>query len=209
MMGRLRPTAVLLLLVTVAGLAPAGCSRPNPPRAAQAPRLIVDGSVADDFRALAQTTWDQFLAAFAARTTCFGDVTLAAAVDLTDRAAYDPQTAVVTVRAPGTSAMLQSALIHEWAHHVEFQCAAQQEMRSAFLAAQGLPADTPWRLDDTPASARKSGASYPVERAWADRPSEQYAEAAIELVLGRRQIPTEARVSVAAVHVLEEWASGR
>jgi len=43
---------------------------------------------------------------------------------------------------------------------------------------------------------------------WASIPSEQYAEAMVELVLGGRPIRTGARVSPGAIHVLEAWARG-
>jgi hypothetical protein len=178
------------------GVAAAGC-RASPDR----PRLIADESVAGDLAALAGETWEQFLAVFAARNDCFGDVHLHASPTLANRAAYDPDTATVTVRVPGTRALLQSALIHEWAHHIEFQCPEQEEMRSAFLAAQGLPPDAAWRPNIAPADT--------LVDMWAEIPSEQYAEAAILLVLGRRQIMTAAPVSEDAVRVLAEWAAGR
>lgn len=155
------------------------------------PSLIVDDSVSSDLRTLAEETWDTFLAVFHARINCFGDVHLHAERVLGSRAVYDPDRATVTVRVPGTPAMLQSALIHEWAHHIEFQCEAHSALRQAFLTTQGLPLDTPWRPDTT----------------WADTPSEQYAEATIELVLGRREIPTKIRVTQEMVHVIEVWAT--
>ena len=160
--------------------------------AGQPPRLVVDGSVAADFEALALETWDQFLVAFRARSGCFGDVHVRAVYALDSRAGYDPDTATATVLVPGTPAMLQSGLVHEWAHHVEFQCNEQQDLRPAFLAAQGLPTDTPWRSPDESAIS----------------PSEQYAEAAIEFVLGTRPIPTEAHVTREAIRVVQEWAEG-
>jgi len=170
------------------------------PASLQCPRLIVDGTVASDFKALALETWDRFLAVFWARCDCFGDVRLRASGTLDSRAGYDPDSAMVTVRVPGTAAMLRGALIHEWAHHVEFQCEEHQELRPAFLAAQGLPPDTPWRADDAPVS-RSAGD-------WADIPSEQCAEAAIELVLGERPISTPVRVTREAISVIAEWAAG-
>ncbi len=165
------------------------------------PRLIADDSVREDLQALAEETWSSFLTVFGARAACFGDVRLHAARDLGDRGAYDPLTATATVRVPASAVMLQGALVHEWAHHIEFQCDAQSALRPAFLAAQGLPGDTPWRVSNLPASRS--------ETAWADRPSEQYAEAVVELVLGRRQIPTTARVRAGAVRVVRDWASAR
>lgn len=192
-----RSVSILIGLFIVMGLM--GCAQSQIPGSKQPPRLMADETVADDFRVLAMETWGQFLTIFQARTDCFGDVHLHAAYDLNSRATYEPDTATVTVRVPATPVMLQSALVHEWAHHIEFQCDAQQALRAAFLAAQGLPADTLWRPDDDPA--------HTPESAWATIPSEQYAEAAIELVLGRRQIPTTARVSLEAVQVLAEWAT--
>ena len=189
-----RILGVVLVAVSLLSTACALQARPIPK---PVPGLIVDNSVASDFASLAQATWRQFLDVFRARTDCFGDVYLRAATELKSRAAYDPKTATVTVRVPGTQAMLQSALIHEWAHHIEFQCPAQEEMRAAFLAAQGLPPDSTWRPDDAPANTPES--------AWATIPSEQYAEAVIEVVLGQRQIPTTARVSPKAVRVIEQW----
>lgn len=165
-----------------------------------APRLITDETVGNDLQALAQETWILFLAVFRVRSTCFGDVRLHTDKDLNSRAAYDPDIATVTVRVPATAAMLRGALIHEWAHHIEHQCGPHQQLRPAFLAAQGLPEDTSWQTDH-------SSADIP-EREWARIPSEQYAEATIELVLGARQIPTTARVRVEAVNVIAEWASG-
>ncbi len=184
----------------VAGLLLMSCAPPATSTAKPLPRLIVDTSVASDFSTLAQETWQQFLDVFHARADCFGDVYLHAATVLNSRAAYDPPTAIVTVRVPGTRAMLQSALIHEWAHHIEFQCPAQKELWPAFLVAQGLPTDTVWRPDDTPANTPESE--------WATIPSEQYAEATIEVVLGSRPIPTTAHVTTEAVHVIAQWAAG-
>ncbi len=183
--------ALLLVALVLAGGAPGG---------AGPPQLIVDESVAADFEALAQETWARFLAALAARSDCWGDVHLRASRDLHSRAAYDPATATVTVRVPATAAMLQGALVHEWAHHVEFQCAAHAELVPAFLAAQGLPPDTPWRPETLPAEIPTS--------AWASIPSEQYAEAMIVFVFGQRQIPTRVRLAEEAVGVLAEWAAG-
>lgn len=192
-----RSVSILIGLFIVVGLI--GRAPSQIPGSKQPPRLVADATAADDLRMLAEETWGQFLATFHPRTDCFGDVHLRAAYNLNARAAYDPDTATVTVRVPATPVMLQSALVHEWAHHIEFQCPAQQELRAAFLAAQGLPADTPWRPDDDPV--------HTPESAWAAIPSEQYAEAAIELVLGRRQIPTTAQVSGEAVQVLAAWAA--
>lgn len=190
----------LVALVLLAGGAAWSGGWLRSPDADRRPQLVLDGSVAGDLAALAGETWAQFLYALDGRTACFGDVNLRASRTLADRAVYEPATATVTVRVPGTRALLQSALIHEWAHHVEFQCKAHEELRGAFLVAQGLPPDTQWRPDGAPAELPAS--------LWAEIPSEQYAEAMIEFVLGSRQMPTSAPVKREAVRVIAEWAAG-
>ena len=87
-----------------------------------------------DLKVLATETWGLFVEAFEARSHCFGDVTLKAAYDLDSRAAYDPETSTVAVRVPGTPAMLQGALVHEWAHHLEFQCEEHKALRPAIAS---------------------------------------------------------------------------
>jgi len=191
--------SILTLLAVLVGGAIVGGRPGTLPLAADRPELIIYESVAVDFQALALQTWHRFLTVFWTRKDCFGDVYLRADQTLGSRAAYDPDSATVTVRVPATAAMLQGALIHEWAHHLEFQCKEHEDLRAAFLLAQGLPRDTPWRMVEKPELAAS---------AWADVPSEQYAEAAIALVLGGRPIPTGARLTSEAVGVLEKWAAG-
>ena len=141
----------------------------------------------------------QFLTVFAARKDCFGPVTVKADWDLSERAVYDPKTAIISIRVPERKEFLQGALIHEWAHHIEFQCPAHEELRAPFLAAQGLPADTVWR----------SGGSVNLQSdEWVYIPSEQYAEATITLVLGSRPSGPMTRINLESVAVLREWAEG-
>jgi len=168
------------------------------PRLQTMPRVIIDASVDQDFAAVIQETWRQFLSVFAARRDCFGDVRVKADYDLSDRAIYDPRTATVSVRVPERKAILQGALVHEWAHHVEFQCDAQAEMRAAFIEAQGLPANTPWRLEDGTTNISSSD--------WANIPSEQYAETVIVVVLGERPVSTRAPITAEGIDVIKAWA---
>lgn len=163
-----------------------------------APKLIIDASVDQGFAEVITETWTQFLFVFAARRDCFGDVLVKADYNLSDRAMYDPQTATVSVRVPERAAILRGALVHEWAHHVEFQCDAQTEMRAAFMEAQGMPANTPWRLE--------SGSINVLSSDWASIPSEQYAETTIVVVLGKRPIATNAPVTAEGMGVVRAWA---
>jgi hypothetical protein len=177
-----------------------GCSPSGLPPFRHTPELIFDESVGPDFRALAAETWSHFLKVFEARSGCFGDVRLHAAYSLDSRAGYDPDSATVTVHVPGTPAMLKSALVHEWAHHIEFQCNEHKDLRRAFLEAQGLPPDTQWRMDGVFLDR--------MNEKKVDLPSEQYAEAAIIVVLGSRQIPNGVTVTQEMVRAVEEWAAG-
>jgi hypothetical protein len=156
------------------------------------PLLRHDDSVPDDLRALADETWDDFLAAIPGRTDCVTEPTLHAAWDLNTRAVYEPDTSVLTVRVPGTPATLRSELLHEFAHHLEFTCPEQGELRDGFLAAQGFPTGTDWFTGDS----------------WETTPSEQYAEAVVELVEGRRTHQGGIRLTDEAIAVVREWGGG-
>lgn len=162
------------------------------------PRLIIDASVAPDFAAVIEETWGQFLLVFGARSDCFGDVRVKADKELSERAMYDPQTATISVRVPERAAILQGALVHEWAHHVEYQCEAQREMRAAFMEAQEIPANTPWRSP--------SGSVHLFSSDWANIPSEQYAEATIAVVLGERPVSSKTRLTAEGMEVIRAWA---
>ncbi len=151
-----------------------------------------DDTVPDDLRALADETWDDFLDAIPGRHGCVGEPTLSAAWELETRAEYSPRTATLTVRVPGTPATLRSQLLHEFAHHLEFTCPEHSELRAGFLAAQDLPDDSEWF----------SGPS------WEETPSEQYAEAIVELVEGRRSHLGGISITDEAVAVVRDWGKG-
>jgi hypothetical protein len=162
------------------------------------PRLLIDQSVAPDFRALMQETWWQFLGFFATRSDCFGDLRVVAVKELVDRARYDPATATMLVRVPERGSLLQAALVHEWAHHVEFRCAAQVEMRAAFLQAQGLAPDTPWY-------AAAGSVNLPPYQ-WARIPSEQFAETVAALVVEKPGLRTVVPITAEGMQVVWAWA---
>ena len=154
----IRTIAVLSLVVLMAACSDAP------------PQLRHDETVPDDLRALADETWADFLSVVPARHDCMGEPTLRAAWELENRAEYKPESAVLTVRVPGTPATLRSQLLHEFAHHLEFTCPEHNDLRSDFLAAQGFASGTDWFAGT----------------AWEETPSEHYAEAVVELVAGRR-----------------------
>lgn len=161
-------------------------------RSGRPPDLRFEESVPDDLRALATETWDEFLAAHDARLDCIAPTTLRAAWELDDRGEYLPASATVVIRVPGTAALLQTTLVHEFAHHVEFTCPDQEALRPAFLTAQDLPASADWFHGES----------------WETTPSEQYAEATVEVVLGRRAHNGNIHITDRATAVVRRWASG-
>jgi len=185
-----RLTATLVATAAVLSLAiTASADTPLPHR----PGISFTPAVPEDLRALASDTWQRFLDAFPARWGCLSDVTVTDTWgELGDRGAYDPEARLVTVRVPGTGPNLSATLVHEFAHHLEFTCPEQVQLRPRFLAAQGIPAGTPWRRGDT----------------WADIPSEQFAQATIQVVLGPRP-DSLVLLRPGAVAAIRDWGLGR
>jgi hypothetical protein len=157
-------------------------------------RLVMGDEVPDDLRALAAETFGAFEERFAARLDCMTDVHLVPVWEgLGDRAMYLPELATIQLRVPATANLLADSLVHELAHHLEFTCPEHGSLRPAFLAAQGHPAGAEWFIADR----------------WEDTPSEQFAEAVVQLVLGTRQQHVLAmRITEEAVAVVGAWGRG-
>ncbi len=175
-----------LLLVAVAAAATLLARRDR------APELIYADGVPSDLRDLGDETWDDFLAAHPARLGCITSVTLEAAWVLDTRAEYRPDTSTLVVRVPGTPATLRSELIHEFAHHLEFTCTEQIELRADFLRAQGFPPEAAWFEGAT----------------WETTPSEQYAEATVEMIEERRTHQGGILLKADAIEVVRNWGLG-
>lgn len=156
------------------------------------PELIIDDSVAADFTEVATEDWERFVAGFPAQHGCIGRVTLVADYTLDDLARYDPGSQTMAVRVPAPRVLLDRALIHELAHHLEFSCPSQVELRPAFLAALG-----------------RTGAKWFEGEEWEQIPSEIFAEAVVEYVLDERgRLHTEiGLIDPAAVDVVASWAT--
>ena len=183
----MRRAAILIIIATGITAGILLVARPDP-----APALRFDASVPDDLRALAAETWQDFLAAHPARWDCIPPATLSAAWELDSRGEYRPNGATVVVRVPGTAPTLRNELIHEFAHHVEFTCPEQADLRSSFLEAQGFPPAATWFEGD----------------AWETTPSEQYAEATVEVVLGRRPHHGNIQITARASEIVRRWGAG-
>ena len=157
--------------------------------ASSSPRIAFADGTPEDLQRLATAAWAEFITAFPGRRHCIGPVTVAPAKGLGDRAEYEPEGALVTVRVPGTAPNLRASLVHEFAHHLDYTCPRVRLFRPRFLAAQGMAPTRSWFR----------GAS------WEETPSEQFAEAAVEVVLGRTsRLRLHARGD--ALQAMRAWA---
>ena len=182
----MRRVLIFTAIVAAAAVVAIVLARPD-----SGPELRFDASVPDDLRAVAVEAWDGFLTAHPARADCIESINMSAAWELDDRAEYRPTTATLVIRVPGTAPNLTDDLTHEFAHHVEFTCPGHDELRPAFLAAQGFPASAQWFNGTT----------------WETTPSEQYAEATSVVVLGRRGNHDGIVISDEAIAIVREWAT--
>jgi hypothetical protein len=173
------PALLLLFALAMPGSAP----RPAD--------LWVNGASPADLRALIEETWERFVEAFPARRSCLAPVRVQGAWRLDGRGSYDPGRRLITVRIPGTAANLRASLVHEFAHHMEFTCPEQRDVRVPFLDAQGLPRSASWFEG----------------RSWETTPSEQFAEAVVQMVLGRPAHPA-VLIRPRSVALLRAWGRG-
>jgi hypothetical protein len=146
----------------------------------------------DDLRAVASGAWQRFADAGPACAGRLDGLTVGVAWDLPDRARYEPEGALVLVRAPGTAANLQATLLHEFAHHAEHRCAMDATFQKGFVDAAGLPPGTPWRGGER----------------WELIPSERFAEATVSFVLGEPPPHVLIRVTPREVRAVAAWAAG-
>ena len=162
----------------------AACSGPSDPA------LVFGNDTPGDLEELSSTTFARFVEVFPAQADCIGTVTLEGARELDDRARYDPASASITIRIPATAPQLEISLVHELAHHLEFSCPTHPELRAGFQTEQALEGE--WFDGET----------------WENTPSEQWATAVVELVLGRLDERARVNVSPAALAIVAAWAGG-
>jgi hypothetical protein len=177
-------------IVAVAAALLVGVAAAVAASARERPLIRFTDEVPDDVRALAASTLERFVAGFPARADCIAPVELTVAWTFPDRADYDPDRRLVTLRVPATALNMEATLAHELAHHLEFTCHAISELRPAFLAAQGIAPGTPWFTGPT----------------WERTPSEQYAEAVAWLVTGEPPALQRVALTGAALEVIRTWA---
>ncbi|MEE8407829.1 MAG: hypothetical protein V3S32_11865 [Acidimicrobiia bacterium] len=156
------------------------------------PTLLFGDDTPDDVREVANSTFEVFVSRFPDRADCIGRVTLVGARVLDDRALYIPEERSVILRIPATALHIESSLVHEWAHHMEFACESHQELRPSFLRSVGLPPDAGW---------------FDGEE-WERIPSEMFASAVVEYVLGRRDEASTIVLDPETIDFVRSWAGG-
>lgn len=175
----MRALVVMLLLLNA-------CSAPAPP-----PAFMFGANTPDDLRAVAAGTLDAVAEAFPAQLDCLDAIELEGAWELDDRARYDPERSAITLRIPATAPQLEISIVHEAAHHLEFACPGQVDVREPFIEAQGLPADMDWFDGET----------------WTATPSEHWASAVVMHVLSRPDERAGIAVTDDALEVIRAWAT--
>ena len=178
---RVRSTLVVVPIVLILLIA---CTPP--------PDLVIGETMAGDFTAVAVELWAEFEVFAAGRLDCFGSVTIQASTTLDDRAQYEPLERTITVLVPRSIPSLRESLVHELAHHVESACPAHEEGRASMLEAMGFPAEAPWFEGDR----------------WPETPSERFAEATVELLLGEREIAADVFLTETELQSVAQWWSG-
>jgi hypothetical protein len=146
----------------------------------------------EDLRAVASDTWQRFVDAVPACADRLAGLTIGVAWELSDRARYEPEQALVLIRAPGTAPNLEATLLHEFAHHADRRCGPSPTFRRGFTAASGLPAGTPWR----------------GRAAWDRTPSERFAEAVTTYVLGHPPPHVLVHLHPGELRAVASWAHG-
>lgn len=146
----------------------------------------------EDLREVASDAWQRFTDAVPTCADRLAGLTIGVAWELPDRARYEPERALVLIRAPGTAPNLEATLLHEFAHHAERRCGLNPALRRRFTAEAGLPDGTPWR----------SGAS------WDRIPSERFAEAVTTYVLGHPPPHVLVHLRPGELREVATWAHG-
>jgi hypothetical protein len=132
-----------------------------------------------------RATVADFVAVFEARRNCIGGAELQLVRELDDGdARYVAAEDLIEIEIPTSPRRFRESLVHELAHHVDRSCPDADVLRTDVMAMIGA---TDWTGQER----------------WEQRPSELWAEAVVEIVLGERvrferSIPLDERVVDAA-----------
>jgi hypothetical protein len=109
-----------------------------------------------------------FVGVFAARRRCIGGAELQLVHEIDDGdARYVAAEYLIEIEIPTSPRRFRESLVHELAHHVDHSCPDADVLRTELVTVVGA---TGWTGQER----------------WEDRPSELWAEAVVEIVLGER-----------------------
>ena len=146
--------------------------------------------VPDDVETEARSAVADFVDRFASRRDCAGGAEVVLVDDVPDGdARYVRADAVIEIEIPTSPRRFRDSLVHELAHHVEQRCPDFALLRDRILVLTGAD-------------------SWTGQPRWADRPSEMWAEAVVEVVLGERaRFGRSVPLDPALVDAVSEWAA--
>ncbi len=153
--------------------------------------VVIDPAMPDDVEVLATAVVASVREALPARIGCLEGLRVESDPDLADRARYHPADTTVVLRVPATAPRLTASLVHEVGHHLDAAC-ADDALRHAFAAAQGLDPEADW--DGTAGSG--------------DEPRELFAAAVVQVVTGEADLPRHGGVTAPAMDVVARWGRG-
>lgn len=179
-------SAVVLLLALVGVGSWAWWFRPS----ARDPVVRFTQSVPADVEAEARAAVADFVDTFEAHRDCPGtaEVVLVRNVAGGD-ARYVEGEGAIEIEIPTTPERFRESLVHELAHHVEHRCPEFEQVRRSW--------------------ADRTGVAWTGQERWEERPSEQWAEVVVEMVLGERRLHgDEMRIDPTLVALAADWIEG-
>lgn len=133
-----------------------------------APVVRLRHPVPEAVEAEVRATVADVVAVFASRRDCIGGAELELVRELEGGdARYLPSEHLIRIEIPTSPRRFRESLVHELAHHIERSCPDAEVLRADLMTA----------VDAT---------SWTGQERWEDRPSELWAEAVVEIVLGER-----------------------
>lgn len=131
-----------------------------------------------------------FVALLGARRDCVGTAEVVLVRDVAGGdARYLATDGTVEIEIPTTPARFRESLIHELAHHVEHRCPDFDRLRRSYVG--------------------RTAIVWTGQERWEERPSEQWAELVVELVLGERMLHgDEMSIDPVLVELVADWLAG-
>ncbi len=143
--------------------------------------------------ASAKTGASQWQSALSSRGDCLGTASITFGQLSGRKGEYDTRSAAVTIDPDVDPSEVAAVVVHELSHHAHLRCGAYADdsLKAAFYAAQGLPPERGW---------------FDYSSGWGQTPAEVFAEALTMVTLGTSSHGVA--VKSAAVEVVRSWAKG-